>query len=204
MEALARKMAERLMADRVREMEEVAQERSEAAYRSGLEDGRSLGVQTTREEMAPVLEVLRGMTQEIDVQRDALLEGTERTLLQLSMTVTRRILQAELTVRPEAVLDILRMCLSQIKESSKVVVRVHPEDERVLRAEEGELRAAMGQFGAWELREDAQVPRGGCLIDTDFGVLDGRLESQLEEIERTLVREHEHGRQGTESISAGD
>lgn len=189
-EAMAWKMAERLVADRVREIEEVAQERSEAAYRSGVEDGRSLGRQAAREEMAPLLEALNRMTQEIGAQRDRLLERTENAVLQLAVAIARRILRTELTARPEAMLDIVRTCLSQVKESTRVVVRVHPADEQILRTQEERLQEAMGRFGAWELRGDAQVSRGGCLIETDFGTLDGRVESQLEEIERALRREY--------------
>ena len=47
------------------------------------------------------------------------------------------------------------------------------------------LRAADGILD-FEIIEDPRVEQGGCIVETGFGVLDARIESQLQEIGRAF------------------
>lgn len=68
--------------------------------------------------------------------------------------------------------------LSAVRGDSKVVVRVSQSDYEVLESIQGDL-ASGGQFVDFQLVPDPRVSVGGCLIETDNGTWDARLETQL-------------------------
>ena len=62
----------------------------------------------------------------------------------------------------------------------------NPADVAVLRDHKTRLIDALGRARDVEVREDRNVKPGGVLVQTESGVIDAQLETQLEEIARVL------------------
>ena len=73
-----------------------------------------------------------------------------------------------------------------------MVVRAHPDDARLL-----EGPAAAGQLGVTtatiEVSADPSLSHGDVLVDTDFGLVDGRLATRFEELHRAATSALEEG-----------
>jgi flagellar assembly protein FliH len=70
--------------------------------------------------------------------------------------------------------------------ANSVTLRVHPEDLRLLEGARERLTAEGISGTPIDFKADSTIGRGGCLIDTESGLLDARLDSQLERL-RTLL-----------------
>lgn len=110
----------------------------------------------------------------------------EPELRRLAVAIAARILGRELLLAPDAVVDIVRQALTEAAARQQVVLRVHPDDAGVLGAARASLAsAAVGEAGL-AVVVDETVGRGGCVIETEGGVIDARLAMQLAAIERAL------------------
>lgn len=129
--------------------------------------------------VAHAVEVLR-------LQAERLAEQARSDALELGFQVARRVLEAELSTSPEAFFALVRSALKRAGDSRKVLVRVHPEDA-------GRLGAALAGGGlgvavaSVEVRADPTLAPGDCVVDTDFGKVDGRLATRLDELRRAVA-----------------
>jgi flagellar biosynthesis/type III secretory pathway protein FliH len=77
---------------------------------------------------------------------------------------------------------VVKGCLQELESVEIYRIRVHPQDAPALVA-----YFQQHQRGNLEVIADAQVTRGGALLETAQGQLDARLETQLVEITHGLA-----------------
>jgi flagellar assembly protein FliH len=120
----------------------------------------------------------------LKLQSARLAEQARSDALEIGFQVARRILEAEVKADPGAVIALAKSAIRRAGESRKVVVRVHPEDLATLEgaAEAGDLQVGVATV---ELQPDPALVRGDVLVDTDFGRVDGRLRTRLDELHRS-------------------
>ena len=92
----------------------------------------------------------------------------------------------ELTLNPDAVSDIVSAALRQAGAPRDIVLRVHPDDLKALERGRPRLLERSARTQAVQLRPDASIGRGGCIVESELGTVDARLPIQLEAIERAL------------------
>jgi flagellar biosynthesis/type III secretory pathway protein FliH len=88
------------------------------------------------------------------------------------------LLGAELRLAPEHVRAVVERELTRVQAARRVVLRVHPEDLALLDSTET-LRARHELRAPLSFEADETLSRGGCVIDSDLGQLDARLETRL-------------------------
>ena len=78
-------------------------------------------------------------------------------------------------------------------------LRVHPEDGKILREKRPRLMELIGRAVDLAIRDDSEVERGGCIIQTEFGTIDGQLRTQFEMLRNVLIPDtcEEGGQVGT-------
>jgi type III secretion system HrpE/YscL family protein len=118
---------------------------------------------------------------EAERRRDGALAEAERDLAKIALAAARRIVGEELTVAPERIVAIVREVLDRARRARRIVVRVHPEDAATLR------RLAEGAL-PYAIEEDPAIARGGCVIETELGEVDARIETKLAALEKALQR----------------
>jgi flagellar assembly protein FliH len=128
----------------------------------------------------------------LKLQAERLAEQARADALEIGFRVARRILEAELSSSPEPFFALVRSALKRAGESRKVTVRVHPQDARVLAP--ALARDGLGVASATvEVVQDPSLSPGDCVVDTDFGKVDGRLQTRLEELHQAAVAAVEEG-----------
>jgi flagellar assembly protein FliH len=131
------------------------------------------------EKVAAALETLRA-------QADHLAEQARSDAIEIGFQVARKILETELRQNPESLFALVRAAVRRAGESRRIAVRVAPDDVGLLQSETG--RAALDGLTSAriELVSDPGLQRGDCMVDTDFGQVDGRLGTRLTEIRRAV------------------
>lgn len=118
-------------------------------------------------------------------------KSAESDLRILAVRIAERILGRELTLSPDAVVDIAAEALRHAGGPKEVLLRVHPDDLKALERGRPRLLERCTHAHAVQLRPDPTVGRGGCIIETELGTVDARLPLQLQAIERALVGQGE-------------
>lgn len=102
----------------------------------------------------------------------------------LAAEMARRILSRELQASPQA---IARICARVILENQcgrKLRVYVHPDDLEILR--DGKHPVLTDPETCVTFVSSGRVGRGGCVVRGEQGLVDGRLDVQLEELTRAM------------------
>lgn len=167
--------AENFALDIRREAEIDAENLRAEAYRSGTEKA----VTEFEQMLLDVREI-----------RERVWRETEQDLLRLSIRLTEKILGREIQSDKTAVADIVATALQNARQQEKLTVRVNPSDLPTIEKEiENLSRSGRSQF--MDFIADPRVSEGGCLIESEVGTIDARLETQLRVLERALLSQSE-------------
>lgn len=158
----------------------------EKARLEGIEQGKSLGREVAQRELMPALELMQQYATMLAAERADLSARFEEQLVSLATQMAEKILNAELNVKPEMLVGIVKNALRSVTEAKQVTLRVHPQDLELLRAKTEEIAAGLSSTAVLDLRPDDSLRRGDCLVDSDIGSLDAKLETQLTSLKQQL------------------
>ena len=108
-------------------------------------------------------------------QIDALEQQMAQAVAQTAVMLARRVVRAELQTRPEHVAEVAQQAVNAVLLSARHIrVMVHPDDHALVATGAAEALAARGA----RLLAQADIARGGCLIESDLGQIDARIEAR--------------------------
>lgn len=140
-------------------------------YEVGLEQGRSEMEQETRR--------LRQLAESLGSALDSLDFRLADEVLNLSLDVAKQVIAGELATRPERILDVVKLALRQMAESTREArLLLNPEDVQLVRPILNELL----DKNRLRIVEDVRMVRGGCLIETPQGDLDASLQTRWRQV----------------------
>lgn len=169
-------------------------EGQQQGYQAGQQDGYQAGLQQGRQdgkaEMEQVIaDAIAKAQQMLDAsQQDAkeMILGAERQIVDIALTVARKIIAYEVAENPMVVLPLVKAALQKVSDQEEVVIRVSADDfDSVLMAKK-DLQAMVGREHALKIIVDHTIDSGSCIIDTSYGAVDARLDTQFETIKKAL------------------
>lgn len=104
----------------------------------------------------------------------------------LAVRIAEKILGRTLALAPESVVDIAVEAMRHAGEPRAMRLRCHPDDLALLESGRPRLLERCASLGSLQLEADETVARGGCVLESELGVVDARLTVQLDAIERAL------------------
>jgi flagellar assembly protein FliH len=167
---------------RIAELEQQVERAAREGREAGSREGQAAGRAQAAAELQPVLEKLARGIQEIAGLRPQLMRDAAAELVELSLSIARRVLHRELSVDPGALEGLVGAALQKLAGQEICRVRIHPELEPGVR----QALAREGR-GGLPLIADATLERGAILVETARGKLDASLETQFAEIGRGLA-----------------
>jgi flagellar biosynthesis/type III secretory pathway protein FliH len=106
-------------------------------------------------------------------------------LTRLAVGIAGKLLGEELRLDPDRIALVVGQCLRQAGAARRVVIRVNPADVPAVERAARELQE-LSEADVLQVEPDPAIGAGGCMLDTEIGQLDGRLETQLKMIQRAL------------------
>jgi len=121
---------------------------------------------------------------EAETRRARWLDDARADLAALSLQVAASLYARAREEDPSVVGDLCRQAIEQVSAARRIALRVHPADAGALE----------GIAAPVEIVADEAITPGGCLVETDLGSVDGRLETRLDALRAALeavVERHE-------------
>ena len=155
-------------------------EDAKAAYEEERKKGYDKGIADGKTEIA---------MQKLDLVDSsvAFMEDVEEKMSEIVMKALKSCV-AEIGDR-EMVIQIVRKTMAAvIRTQRQVTLKVSPELVETVRARVSELTAAFPTIETFDVVEDPRLKGAACLLETEAGVADASVESQLAAIERSLKK----------------
>jgi type III secretion protein L len=121
------------------------------------------------------------------MQAGQIVADAEKDVLELALKMSAKIIGRDLEREPEVVLEICATAIEAARGSKAMVLKVHPDDGKVLREKRPRLMELIGRAVDIAIRDDAEVERGGCVIQTEYGTIDGQIRTQFEMLRNVLM-----------------
>ncbi|MDI6823463.1 MAG: FliH/SctL family protein [Bacillota bacterium] len=153
----------------------------EAGFAAGQEAARAQVQQEAEETMHAALALLEDARRE----RVMILRQARQDVVRMALDLAARILEREVSLSPEVVREQAAILLRRLEQGEKATLHVHPDDVAVIQPWLPELARACG--ANLEVAADPAVGRGGVMVETPHGYLDGRLDRQLRRLGEALL-----------------
>jgi flagellar assembly protein FliH len=141
----------------------------QSGYQDGYRDGLAALEQFKQSFAAQMTAQIGQLTHSYGQELDALQQDMARALAVSATHLARQIVRTELTARPELVAQVAQEALDTLLMSARqITVRVHPDDHPLVVQGASEV---LHERGA-RLLADHSIARGGCLVESDIGVID--------------------------------
>lgn len=151
------------------------------AFTKGYAQGERAGLEAGGKRAEAMLRRVAQTIEELGGLRQTLIQETEREMVQLALTLARRVVHREVTLDPELAAALAHVALERLGTTTPATIRLNPEDYTVV-AQDG------ARWGGQTVTvvPDPSISRGGCLVDTAFGSVDATIERQFDELSRAL------------------
>ncbi len=140
----------------------------EDALKAGFEQGYTEWVQ----HIAKLEDEIKRVRQEL-----------QKLVMPIALTAAKKIVAGELKSSPEQILTIVKTTLKSVAQHKKIVIYISKQDFQVIDTNKNELKAMFEQLESLSIRERDDVEQGGCIIETEYGIINAQLKDRWRTLE---------------------
>jgi len=166
-----------------------AKEIKEQAYIEGFENGEREGLESVKSSLEPVLQHLNQSIDELENAKEELLLKTEREAVELALAIAEKIVSHEVKTNRDVIVNVVQAALKKIVDRKKIKIRLSPSDFQFLNHAKSQIPGLEEQFEKATFEEDKAIMNGGCVIKTNLGDIDARIEKQFQAVEEAFRSE---------------
>lgn len=179
----ARQEADRLL--------EAAREQIEAERKEALEEARERGYQEgfdkAEQEFAAKEKKLAAKEKQLEAEYNEILDGLEPGLVEAIGAAYEYLIGVDLASYKDIVVYMISSAMRRIESGKNFTVHISGEDYPYVSMEKKKLEAALASPSATlELVEDTTLSHNECMIETEGGIFDCGLGTQMGELQKRL------------------
>lgn len=156
-------------------------------YDEGLRKAQGEIEEQYRENFSSLVGALEGISAGVEKHFAELVELNQPRMLRLWHNMLKKMLQREIAMTPDGISDVLTDVLSRVSDKNHILIYVSPDDVELLKKKlDGEFGDILRGVKHLELKPDAHVDKGSCIVETNLGVYDARWRTQFEQIDTVV------------------
>jgi len=172
--ARAHEQAAQVLEDALHEKDEVLAESTARGYAAGLDQWNEALAEAWR-------------------RRDDFLARNEVELVKLAIAIAKKVIGRSVELDHGMVLNTAREVLRSVRSERRIIIKVHPSEEEAAREQAVSFKMPGAEGGEVVIIGNPSIEAGGCIVESDLGIIDAQVSTQLESIERVLLRRFDVG-----------
>lgn len=120
---------------------------------------------------------------QFEQQLKTLRTETQRQVLPIALKAAKKIVNKELEVNPNIIIDIVTGALRPVTQYRHIKIYVHKDDKERLEAEKESIGQMLDHVESFSIAERDNIELGGCIIETEAGIINASLENQWRALE---------------------
>lgn len=162
---------------------EAAQHRDQA-----LRENAQQGREEAKKELLPALVAFADAGQSLIVFEEQFVSRYTPQIVELALAIAEKVIGKAVEDDPQITAAILERAKQEVVDAKQMRVWLHPVDFKIL----AELRPDLIKMGdesgrSIEVLPSEEISRGGCRLETESGLVDATVPTQLDEIRRQLL-----------------
>jgi len=197
--ARSREGARELLAEALekarQEAESIKRQAEENGRAAGHAEGLAEGERAAREQFQPLVESFEKVTRELAAYRKQMYGRVEREMVEMVVALAKKVIRYEMATREESIQDMIRLAVQSVLDKEFMTIKINPEDKEHAENFRPELTHLYPEIQKIVIEPQSGIARGGCVIETNFGAVDARIEKLEEGLDKILQlapRDGEH------------
>jgi type III secretion protein L len=112
----------------------------------------------------------------------------QKAILPLALKAAKKIVSKELELHPETIVDIVMQTLSSVKQNHRIKIYINKADKDALESEKNKLKEIFESLQSLSILEREDVSPGGCIIETESGIINASIENQWRSLESAFEK----------------
>lgn len=163
--------AKQEIADLKKELKEEAKQEKAAAYEAGYQEG-----------LTKFNEHVLFFGEKIKELRHLM----QQQMLPLVLKTTKKIVGELIRLHPETIVDIVLQAIKSVLQCKYIKIYVHRQDLESLEKKKEAIKELFDQIESFQIEERSDIEQGGCVIETERGILNATLENQFRALENAF------------------
>lgn len=110
----------------------------------------------------------------------------EKMLSIVALKAAKKIVGREIELSDDTIVDIIASSLKSVSQHKRITIYANKKDLAILEANRGRLKDLFESLESLSLRERADVDVGGCIIETEGGIINAKMENQWRVLEKAF------------------
>lgn len=160
-----------------------AQEESENIKKSAFEEGYRAGLEKANTD----LEVFRNNLAQFMGAEKNVFEYIAPDILEISVDIAKKIIKKEVEQDPQVLMNTIVDVLKTLsKNEPKIIIKVKPQAVQFIKDTIPNITYQYGIDSKINIVADPSIEEGGCVFQTNNGIVDASIDTQLEIIKKAL------------------
>lgn len=174
-----------LMSSPAQDWKSYLRETEQLAFERGRREGESSLNGQIIAQRNETLELQRGIFLSLQRSLPQVAHAAESALIEIALESAKKVV-AGIPVDAAMIEATVRDALRQTEDTAEISVQLNPEDLALLRQLQSPLLAGLPEIGPLRFSSSPEVTRGGCMVQTRFGLVDARRETKFEQLRQSL------------------
>jgi type III secretion protein L len=105
-------------------------------------------------------------------------KDSEKMIIPIALKAARKIIGRELETSHTTIVDIITTSLKAVAQHKKVTIYVNRKEFEVIEKQREKIKGVFENLEALSIRPGEEVKEGGCIIETEAGIINAQLENQ--------------------------
>ena len=160
-----------------------AQEESENIKKSAFEEGYRIGLEKAQ---ADIESFKNELTSFMNARNDVF-EYIAPDILEISVNIAKTIIKKELDSDPQVLINTIVDVLKTVsKNEPKITIKVRPQSVQFIKDTVPNITYQYGIESKINIVADPSIEEGGCVLETNNGIVDASIDTQIEIIKKAL------------------
>jgi len=160
----------------------IQEEAYDKAYQLGLEEGVEKAMKEKGRNIEHQLADLEQTINQMKKLKEEMMKQNESHLIQLAYQIASRIAYDHIEEKPETVLSVMKNAIEMAQSDEEITVLVAADQVDFLEKMKAQTGRDFEFLKKVKLQVSDQVTTGGCIIETNYGVVDARLEERVSKL----------------------
>lgn len=112
----------------------------------------------------------------------------QKKVLPLALQSAKKIVSQQFSLDPETIVRIVAETLNSVKQSHHITIYVNKLDKEILEANKPKLKSNLEQVQTFIIQERDDVEQGGCIIETDSGIINAKIDKLWDALEHAFQK----------------
>lgn len=178
---------EKIEAGALEKLKEIQEGAYQEAYQLGLEEGRKEAFQKASRHIEEHMQSFDSLLLAIKELKKDMTSFNEAHLIKLAFQMASRIAKTELKDNNEAMVQVLRDAVGLAQDEENISVHVSQTQFDFMEELKKETGRDFEFIKKIRFQPNADITEGGCIVETNYGEVDARIEQRLEQLWSVLA-----------------